>query len=161
MSNRNKELEEKVSDRDFNIRKEDTLLVGLEQVNKDLESEVEYLKNYVVKLEQVNKELEEYKASYKKPTPPGKHHKKGTEEFYRDLVECSNLSENKVDKNGKPYVDWRVVMKALKEKPTVMNYVESNNVKLTIDNVKRWLRVAAGDTSIKTKDYNKVKGYKK
>lgn len=136
----------------------------LESEKKDLIDRVQHLEDENKVLGETGKQLEELKSEMSKikvcVPPPKKAHKMGTEEFYRDLIECAKLVEVKVDKNGKQYESWVGVMKALKTKQTVMHYIDSYGVKLTRDNVKRWLRVAQGDGSVNVKEYNQFKGYK-
>lgn len=136
----------------------------LESEKKDLIDRVQHLEDENKVLGETGKQLEELKSEMSKIkvcVPPPKAHKMGTEEFYRDLIKCAKLVEIKVDKNGRQYESWVNVLKALKKEQTVMNYLESYGVKLTRDNVKRWLRVAQGDGSVNVKEYNQARGYKK
>lgn len=146
-----KELEEKIKELRSNI-------VELEATSKDQEELMGYVAD---KWSSAIEEVELLKQKEASRKPPKRYHKKGTDEFYRDILECYDLVEIKIDKNGKKRESWLKAMEELKKKDTVMNYIEGYGVQLTRDNVKRWVKVALNDPTINTKEYDKNKGYKR
>ncbi|MCI6669007.1 MAG: hypothetical protein MSH12_12720 [Romboutsia timonensis] len=161
LESKNKELESNVSNLKEKLKHKQSSNTRLKDTIKDLESTISKLKADVVSMEEVNKELELLKEKDKSRKPPARYHRKGTVEFYRDLKKCAELVEIKVNKNGKQYESWVKVLEALRKEQTIMNYIDAYDVELTRDNVKRWLRVANGDGSVSTKEYNASKGYKR
>lgn len=96
----------------------------------------------------------------------GKKHIRGTDEFYRDVKKACGLIVTRVNKSKKQYNDYREVVKFAKGCSTIVNYADSNKVKINRENLKSWLRVAIAleegvESPVSVGKYNATKGYKR
>lgn len=107
-----------------------------ETYEKDIE-----IKNLKKELCDVNKALKDRIIPNK-----GKKHKRGTAEFYRDILKCGSLiktrDDDAKDYGRKRYKDYREALEYAKCCETIQNYVNSNKVQLNRDNLKNWLSIA-------------------